>query len=109
MKLKDLEKYVNDSILDSIYKEREDFIFELNNEEKMEIAKIKERYPIDYEQLITCINNIPPHFKNIRENILKSLDIFSMRENLLSAYNNEKFYKIGFCDGIRTIIENLSK
>ena len=109
MKLKDIEKYVNDNILDSIYKEREDYIFELNNEEKKEIIKIKERYPIDYEQLITCINNIPPHFKNTRENILKSLDIYSMRENLLLAYNNEKFYKIGFCDGIKIIIENLSK
>ena len=39
--------------------------------------------------------------------MLKKFDDYCMKENLIAAYENEKFYKIGFCDGIRTVIENL--
>ena len=107
MKIKDIEKYIDDKILNTLYKEREEGISEITEEDKKEISKIKEKYPISYEQLLTKINNIPPHFQNIREDILDAIDIYAMRENLLSAYENEKFYKIGFCDGIRVIVENL--
>lgn len=107
MDIKDIEKYIDDDIVNTIYREREDTISGINEEDKGEIAKIKEKYPVDYEKLLDYINNLPPYFKNIRETILNAIDIYSMRENLLSAYENEKFYKIGFCDGIRTIIENL--
>ena len=107
MKIKDIEKYIDDRILNTLYKEREEGISEIAEEDKKEISKIKEKYPISYEQLLARINNIPPHFQNIREDILDAIDTYSMRENLLSAYENEKFYKIGFCDGIRIIVENL--
>lgn len=30
-----------------------------------------------------------------------------MRENLIMTHDNEKFYKAGFCDEIRIILENL--
>ena len=33
--------------------------------------------------------------------------IYVMRENLIMTHDNEKFYKAGFCDGIRIILENL--
>ena len=108
MEIVDIQKYVNDNMLDNIYKEREDTISEVNEEDKEELAKIKEKYPIDYEKLLEYINNLPPQFNNIRENLLNSIDIYSMRDNLISAYHNEKFYKIGFCDGIRTIIESVN-
>lgn len=109
MNIKDIEKYTNDTMLNTIYKEREDTISEINEVDKEEISKIKEKYPVDYGKLLEYINNIPPYFRNIREEILNAVDIYLMRENLLSAHENEKFYKIGFCDGIRTIIENLGK
>lgn len=107
MNIKDIEKYTNDMILSTIYKERESAIRKINEENEEELSEIKEKYPVDYEKLLECVNNIPPHFKNIREDILSTIDGYLMRQNLLSSYENEKFYKIGFCDGIRTIIENL--
>lgn len=107
MEIKDLKEYISDDLLDEIFKSREDVIYERNKKEKEDINKIKERYPIDYEQLLTYIKNIPPHFNNIRNNIIDALDSYSMRENLLTGYDNEKFYKIGFCDGIRIVIESL--
>lgn len=38
---------------------------------------------------------------------IKDIDKYVMRENLIMAHDNEKFYKAGFCDGIRIILENL--
>lgn len=35
------------------------------------------------------------------------MDKLLERENLIMAHDNEKFYKIGFCDGITTILENI--
>ena len=56
LKIKDIEKYIDDNTLDIIFKAREE--------------------------------------------IIEALE----RENLIMAHDNEKFYKIGFCDGIRTIL-----
>ena len=53
--------------------------------------------------------NILPHFKNTRENILQCLDEYYDQKNLLSAFNNERFYKCEFCDGVKMIMEILEK
>lgn len=107
MEIADIEKYINDKMIDNIYAQREDTICERSKKDKENISKIKEQYPIDYEQFVEHIKNIPPAFNNTREDILYALGIYSMRENLIASYDNEKFYKIGFCDGIRTIIESI--
>ena len=57
------------------------------------ISKITEKYSIDYDRLISIIKALPPHFKNTRETIIKALEEYLMRENLIMAYENEKFYK----------------
>ena len=107
LKIKDIEKYIDDSLLESIFREREDELYvELKNEDE-DIIEIKQKYDVDYEKLINKIKNLPPHFNNTREEIIKSLDKYIMRENLIRAYDNEKFYKAGFCDGIRIIIEKI--
>lgn len=109
MNEKDVEEDTNESILDTIYNEREDSISKINENDKEELSKITKRYPVDYEQLLITIKNLPPCFKNTRENILKTLDDYLMRENLLSSHENKKFYKTGFRDGIRIVLESLSK
>lgn len=60
LKIKDIEKYIDDNTLDIIFKAREE--------------------------------------------IIEALESYLTRENLIMAHDNEKFYKIGFCDGIRTIL-----
>lgn len=109
MSIDNAEKDTNESLLDTIYNEREDSISEITEADKKEFSKIKEKYPVNYEKLLNIIKNLPPQFNNTRENILNTLDNYLMRENLLSAYENRKFYKTGFRDGIRVIIESLSK
>lgn len=96
IKIKDIEKYIEDEMLDTIFREREEQLYQQKEVENTEINKIKEEYSTDYEKLLTAVKNIPPHFNNTRERILKTLDEYITRENLLMAYDNEVFYKSRF-------------
>ena len=58
LKIKDIEKYIDDDMLDTIFKEREE---ELYNEKELnevsEISKIKEEYFVNYDRLLVAIKN----------------------------------------------------
>lgn len=108
LRIKDIEKYIDDNMLDTIFREREEELYnEREKNEDIEISKIKKQYFVDYDKLLVAIKNLPPHFHNTREGIIEALENYTMRENLIMAYDNEKFYKTGFCDGIRTILEGM--
>lgn len=109
LKIEDIEQYIEDTMLDTIFREREEELYRKNEKEDLEIAKIKEKYTVDYEKLLVAIKNLPPHFYNTREGIIEALQSYLTRENLIMAHDNEKFYKAGFCDGIRIILENIKK
>lgn len=104
----DIENYIDDSILDSIFREREEELYyTTKSKEDTKIKEIKKQYTTDYQKLMLTIKNLPSHFHNIREDIIKALEDYRIREDLLVAYDNEKFYKIGVCDGIGLILESL--
>lgn len=108
LKIKDIEKYIDDDIVDTIFKAREEELYSKKGKsDDTEIKSIKEDYPVDYNKLLVAINNLPPHFNNTREGIIEALESYLTRENLIMAHDNEKFYKIGFCDGIRIILESI--
>lgn len=104
VKIEEIKKYISDDILDNIFKEREEKIYHIGDKSK-EIEEIKIEHTMSYTKFEEVIKNLPPHFKNCRENILDALDKYSDRQNLIQAYDNEKFYKIGFCDGIKMILD----
>ena len=97
------------SILDLIYQKRDDDLYQHNAQDKKYISEINKLEPVTYEELLIAIKNLPPHFGNTRENILGKLERYVERENNLVAYDNEKFYKNGFCDGVNLIYEVLRK
>lgn len=105
-KMEEVKKYIDDDMLELIFREREEEIYQEKNKENIDVKKIKENNKTNYEQLLKIIKEIPKEFKEIQEKIIEALGKYVARENLIMAYDNEKFYKIGFCDGIRTIIEN---
>ena len=110
MKIKDIEEYIDDEILETIFREREEELYtERGKKEDLEIKKIKEDYPVDYDRLLIAIKNLPPNFHNTREGIIEALENYLTRETLIMAHDNEKFYKAGFCDGVRTILESIKK
>jgi hypothetical protein len=105
----ELTSLINDSILDSIFKEKEESLYHQNKYDKEKIKEIYLENPISYENLLIAIKNLPPHFNNTRENIIEKLEQYLERENSLSAYDNERFYKKGFCDGVKMMLEVLKE
>lgn len=109
MTIKELERYVNDNMLDNIFNEREDSISELSNFDINKISEINKKYPANYENIIDYINSSIEISQDKKDKLLIMLDEYIMKENLLHTNESEKFYKIGFCDGIRIILENLKE
>lgn len=105
VKLSNIQEHIDDKILNSIFKEREEKLHTRTEEDKKEILDISKKYPANYEEILSIINNLPENIE--KDNIITKFDNYCMKENLITAYENEKFYKIGFCDGIRTVLENL--
>ena len=103
----EITDFIDNSLLDAIYREREDSLYQHTEIDNENIKKITKNLPITYEDLLVSIKNLPPHFNNTREFILERLEGYMKRQNSLIAYDNEKFYKNGFCDGIKIILESL--
>ena len=105
----ELTSLINDSILDSIFKEKEESLYYQNKYDKEKIKEIYLENPTSYENLLIAIKNLTPHFNNTRENIIEKLEQYLERENSLSAYDNERFYKKGFSDGVKMMLEVLKE
>lgn len=103
----EITDFVDNSLLDTIYREREDSLYQHTEIDNKNIEEITKNLPITYEDLLVAIKNLPPHFNNTREFILEKLEGYMERQNSLTAYDNERFYKNGFCDGIQIILEAL--
>lgn len=93
IRIKDIEEYIDDTMLETIFRQREEKIYNDNKMTNEQITEITEEYTVDYEKLIIAIKNLPPHFHNTREGILEKLEEYRKRENQVIAYENEKFYK----------------
>lgn len=96
LKIKDIEEYINDPILETLFREREEELYKEKEKEDVDIIEIKEEYSVDYEKLLVAIKNLPPHFHNMREGIMEALESYLTRESLIMAHDNEKFYKARF-------------
>ena len=80
-------------MLETIFRQREENIYNDNKMTNEQITEITEEYTVDYEKLIIAVKNLPPHFHNTREGIWEKLEEYRKRENEVMAYENEKFYK----------------
>lgn len=105
----EISDFVNNSIIEKIYQEREDALYQYTDIDNKKINEITKQNPITYEKLLLAIENLPPHFNNTREFILERLEGYIERQNCLNAYDNEKFYKNGFCDGVQLMLEILKE
>lgn len=66
IKIKDIEKYIDDTMLETIFRKREEELYNDNQITNEEVAEITQEYSADYEKLIIAIKNLPPHFHNTR-------------------------------------------
>lgn len=108
IKIAELENYISDNILDSIFIEREEDIYS-TKVKMIELEEIKKNNTMTYEEVQTIIKKLPTYAKDCKENILEALEQYSERQNLIQSFDNEKFYKAGFCDGMKMIIDIYNK
>ncbi len=93
IRIRDIEEYIDETMLETIFRQREEKVYSDKKMINAEIAEMTQEYTADYEKLIIAIKNLPPHFNNTREGILEKLEEYRKREKQVMAYENEKFYK----------------
>lgn len=104
IKIEEIKSYINDDVLDTAFNDREEEIYHTDIKNK-ELRKIKKDNTMTYDRFQEIIKNLPPHFQNCREAILEAFEKYANRQNLIQSFDNEKFYKVGFCDGVKMILD----
>ena len=59
-KKENITDFMNNSLLDTIYREREDSLYQHSNTDTENIKEINKNNPITYEDLLVAIKNLPP-------------------------------------------------
>lgn len=100
VRIDDLYSVLNDDLLDIIYEDRCEKLSKITIEGKKNINNLLETKYKAYEHIDIAINNVPNGFVETRKIIKESIEKYLEVLKLLESYENEKFYKCGFCDGI---------
>lgn len=98
----ELKSFQEESIIDSWYNNRSEDLYILNDVDKKKIAEIikgEDTYQIIANEISRFTN------KDYKERILGKIDKHCNKLVNIGGYENEKFYKVGFMDGINLIIE----
>ena len=99
MKKINFEENNKKELLDKIFKQREEEIYEIkNNERKLIFQKIK-----DYSNIDIAIDNLPDSFTKTSKGIKDSIEKYLETLNVIQGIENENFYKDGFSDAINLI------
>lgn len=92
------------SILDIIFLQREDNIYQITENER-ELIEMKTK---DYDKIYSEIDNIPNAFVETRNGIKTSIENYINTLSIVQANENEKFYKEGFSDALKLLSECLN-
>lgn len=90
-------------VLDNLFESRETNLYVLTEEDKKKIENLTKNNDT-YEKLFNIIEELPSDTNKL-EKVRDSLDSYIDRINIAGSYENEKFYKIGFSDAIKLILE----
>lgn len=106
MKLEELEKYISDDIMDELFSGRCEALYDLSYMRKDEqYQKLVAKYPTSSSAVCELIESLPADVADKKKKILAVLDYYIDGLNNIGSYENELFYKAGFCDGIRIMLE----
>lgn len=91
------------NILEILFLQREDEIYQITENERELLQKQSE----DYCKIDTAIDNIPEAFIETKKGIEKSIETYLDTLSSVQANENEKFYKTGFSDAVKLIMDCL--
>ena len=98
----ELKSFQEESVVDSWYNTRSEDLYILNEVDKKKIIEITKGEDT-YQEIVNKISKIARDDKEIK--ILEKIDKHCNKLVNIGGYENEKFYKVGFMDGINLIIE----
>lgn len=96
-----------ESVLTALFESREENLYSLNEKDKEKIKNLTKNND-SYEKLFGILEDLLNSPNGI-EKVRNSLDSYIDKINIISAYENERFYKIGFSDAVNLILECVSK
>lgn len=102
-----IKKLMSESMLNEVFEKREDSIATVTQEEMAEIKDLLQTKKNDYENILIAMNNIPNAFAETKQQIEENINTHLETISFIHSYDNEKYYKIGFSDGIQLIVECL--
>lgn len=92
---------LNDSLLNFIYNNK----FKKLYHQSIINSKIKKNENDNYINILYAIENVPPCFNSTRKYIKMQIDNYISYIEELDYYKNEQFYKSGFIDGYKFLLE----
>lgn len=95
----ELKSFQEESLIDSWYNNRAENLYILNDVDKKKITEITMGEDT-YQKIANEISK-----EDNKEIILEKVDKHCNKLINIGGYENEKFYKVGFMDGINLIIE----
>lgn len=101
---KELKSFQEESLIDSRYINRAEDLYILNDVDKKKITEITKGEDT-YQIIVDEISKVAK--KDDKEKILEKIDKHCNKLVNIGGYENEKFYKVGFIDGINLIIESI--
>lgn len=103
--LEEIKDIVTDDKINSFFIKRDEDLNTFTKEQQKQRLEIVKEYKVNYDSVLRAIDNIPPCFEETRKNIIQAIKNYLEKERILQTYDNERFYKTGFCDAIGFIIE----
>ncbi|MCI8548743.1 MAG: hypothetical protein HFJ38_07680 [Bacilli bacterium] len=91
----------------TLFESREENLYSLTEKDKEKIKELTKNND-NYEKLFGLLENLLNSPNNL-EKVRNSLDSYIDKINIIGAYENEKFYKIGFSDAINLVLECVSR
>lgn len=92
---------MNDEILDFIYDARSEELATLNDKDKEFLNSQKTDFDKTYKEFVNTLEDLPNELKNT---IIEKLNICIDTKDLIHAYFYKKYYKMGFSECIRLVI-----
>ena len=92
---------MNNDILDFIYDARSEELATLNDKDKEFLNSQKTDFDKTYKEFVNTLEDLPNELKNT---IIEKLNICIDTKDLIHAYFYKKYYKMGFSECIRLVI-----
>ena len=92
---------MNNNILDFIYDARSEELAKLNEKDKEFLNSPKVDFDKTYKDFVNTLDTLPKELKNI---LIEKLDVCIDTKDLIHAYFYKKYYKIGFSECMKLVI-----